>query len=172
MNRRWVLTMVLVFSLGASLALAASPIEGNRGLDAGIGPTQTTEFCEPEFDPSGIEVLVPDTVTQAPALISVVPVHRFEGKSEMDITILLGDENVFEVNILMVRFTDPLQWKWDLKEIPSGKQAPNGIYRVVVRVIDLDRGYSSCNEGTFRLDVTSPQRSRARGSRGGLPSTP
>jgi hypothetical protein len=107
--------------------------------------------CLDSEDGAGIKLEVPDTVSSAPASILISPVHRFNGRAELDVMILKGSTNVWEINILLANLTEPFEVKWDLRETPSGRQAAPGLYRVVARAVDLTDGSSFCNEATFEL---------------------
>ena len=131
---QWTIGLLVI---AATLPVAGFAFQGDSCLDS--------------EESTGLGLEVPDTVSSAPASITITPLHPFNGRAELDVMILRGSENVWEVNILLASLTKPFELKWDLKEIPSERQAPPGVYRVVARATDLAEGSSFCNEATFRL---------------------
>jgi hypothetical protein len=129
-------------AIGLLLIAATLPVAG-LAFQEGV--------CLDSEDRAGIKLEVPDTVSSAPASILISPVHRFDGRAELDVMILKGSTNVWEINILLANLTEPFEVKWDLKEVPSGRQAPLGSYRVVARAVDLTEASSFCNEALFSL---------------------
>lgn len=134
--------LVIQRAIGLLLIAATLPVAGLAFQEGA---------CLDSEDRANIKLEVPDTVSSAPASILISPVHRFNGRAELDVTILRGSKNVWEINILLANLAEPFEVKWDLKEVPSGRQAPPGSYRVVAKAVDLTEESSFCNEATFLL---------------------